>query len=52
MKDIKMDFEATEYFTNHIDQTKYQFINKETLEKTKIFLLDTIKNHVVLRHYD
>ena len=42
MKDIKMDFEAAEYFTNHIDKTKYKFINKETLEKTKIFLLDTI----------
>jgi aconitate decarboxylase len=42
MKDIKMDFEATEHFANHIYQTKYQHINKETLDKTKVFLLDTI----------
>ena len=42
MSDINKDFEATKYFANHIYETKYKYINKATLEKTKIFLLDTI----------
>ena len=37
-----MDFEATEYFANHIYESKFNQINKDTLEKAKIFLLDTI----------
>ena len=37
-----MEFETAELFSKHIEQSRFEDLNNETVQKLKVFLLDTI----------